>query len=164
MSRVASPSRPWRSLVLPPSIAAEIAKQAARAYPCEACGLLIGRDDGDGKAVVTRWSATANVHPEPARNFEVDPAAQISALKDLRDGPAADAGESLLGHVHSHPDAPAIPSDKDKAAVLEADLLWLIVSVTEGQSRAASAWVPREEKPGTMGFDPVAMTGWVDNS
>lgn len=69
----------------------------------EVCGLLFG-DDG----LIADALPTANVHPDPARHFEVDPAALIAAHKHARDG-----GPRLIGAYHSHPSGSAQASTED---------------------------------------------------
>lgn len=59
------------------------------------------------------------------RGFEIDPALRFRLMRDL-DGRA----ETIVGHYHSHPDHPALPSARDLDNAFEPDLVWLILSVT----------------------------------
>ena len=93
-----------------------IHREAAIAAPWEACGLLFG----DG--AVRRASVTANVAADPARYFEIDPAALIAALRSERQG-----GERVMGYWHSHPSGDAAPSATDAAMAAPDGRLWLIV-------------------------------------
>jgi len=91
----------------------------ARATPgFERCGLLIGRGD----RIAEVWPVR-NVHPEPARHFELDPAALFAALRAARSG-----GPEVIGHYHFHPTGDCRPSATDRAAALGDDRLWLIIS------------------------------------
>ena len=114
-------------------------EDAARAaYPEECCGLLIGTRDG-GTARVARVVAAANVAPEPARHFEVDPKVLLATYRAARDG-----GEEVLGPYHSHPDGEARPSATDAARARDAGgagEAWLIVPVAKGVPGAPRAFV-----------------------
>jgi proteasome lid subunit RPN8/RPN11 len=94
--------------------------EARRAHPLEACGLLLGGEAIE-QAVVCR-----NVHPEPLRHFEIDPAALIAAYKAARGGCPA-----LLGYWHSHPVGPPVPSQCDREMAGGDDRVWAIVAGEE---------------------------------
>jgi proteasome lid subunit RPN8/RPN11 len=93
-----------------------ILRHAAAEPGREVCGLLLG----EGGRIVAAEPA-ANVSPEPADSFEVDPAALFAALRAERAG-----GPRLIGHYHSHPNGRPEPSARDAAAA-EPGRLWLIV-------------------------------------
>ncbi len=84
----------------------------------ERCGLLFG-----GNECITGWRSAANVHPEPARHFELDPMVLIAAARAAREG----QGPAIVGHSHSHPAGEAVPSKADAAAAAGDGRLWLIV-------------------------------------
>lgn len=91
----------------------------ARATPdVEVCGLLLGR----GGAVET-IRPCRNVAFDPARRFEIDPAALIAAYRAARDG-----GPAILGCYHSHPSGIATPSAQDAADAAPNGWLWVIVA------------------------------------
>ncbi|MFC0588513.1 M67 family metallopeptidase [Novosphingobium aquiterrae] len=97
---------------------ATLLEEAARAHPFECCGLLLGQGVRIERAV-----PAANVHPDPARHFEIDPAALITAHKAERSG-----GAQLLGYYHSHPNGRADPSPSDRAQAAGDGRLWAIVA------------------------------------
>ena len=99
---------------------------AGRAAPAEACGLLLGQ----GAQILTATTA-ANVHPEPLRHFEIDPAALIAAHKAARAG-----GAQVLGYWHSHPNGLARPSETDREMASGDGRVWAIVA-----NGAISLWV-----------------------
>lgn len=101
-----------------------IQQAAAEAAPLEACGLLFGSDG------VERASVEANVSDDPARRFEIDPAALIAALRAERAG-----GEGVIGYWHSHPSGDATPSATDAAMAAADGKLWVIVA-----EDAVTAW------------------------
>jgi proteasome lid subunit RPN8/RPN11 len=97
--------------------------EAARAHPAEACGLLLG-ERSRGQERITAITPTANVAADPARHFEIDPAALIAAhrAERLAEGPV------LLGWYHSHPSGDATPSAADQASAPRDGRLWAIVA------------------------------------
>ncbi len=114
---------------------ATICAGAAAAHPREACGLLLG----EGGAVRAATLA-ANVHADPERHFEIDPAALIAAHRAARSG-----GAQVLGYWHSHPNGRPGPSAEDQAAAAGDGRVWVIAA-----SGAISVWI---DAPG--GFKPL---------
>ena len=99
---------------------------ASAAHPREACGILLGTGDRIHTA-----TTTGNVHPEPLRHFEIDPAALIAAHRAARGN-----GPQVLGYWHSHPNGLARPSDTDRAMASGDGRIWAIVA-----NGAISLWV-----------------------
>lgn len=88
------------------------------AHPRECCGLLLGQG-----ARIERAVPAANVHPDPERHFEIDPAALIAAHRAARAG-----GPQVVGYYHSHPNGRAEPSVEDIAMAERAGRFWAIVA------------------------------------
>ena len=94
----------------------------ARADPLhERCGLLLG-----GAGWIIDFAPAANVHAERMRHFELDPVVLIAAERAARAG-----GPMVLGHYHSHPAGPALPSLADAAAARPDGRFWLIINALE---------------------------------
>ena len=72
---------------------------------------------------VSQAHATANVHPNPATHFEIDPAALIAAHKAERAG-----GPQVIGYYHSHPSGDPVPSSTDRAQAAHDGKVWAIVA------------------------------------
>lgn len=108
----------------------------------EVCGLLLG---GEGRIGDIR--PAANVAPDPARHFELDPATLIAAHRAARSG-----GPSIIGHYHSHPSGHAEPSATDAAAAAPDGSLWLIVG-----KGAARLWIAGPGEGGAVRFAPVPL-------
>ncbi|PJG46803.1 peptidase [Sphingobium sp. LB126] len=89
----------------------------AAATPLEVCGLLLGEAEH-----IQTIRPAANVAADPARHFELDPAALIAAHKAQRSG-----GPRIAGHYHSHPSGVPVPSSTDAASAAPDGSLWLIV-------------------------------------
>jgi len=119
-----------------------ILAQAAADPDREVCGLLLGEPERVEDIIPTR-----NVAPDPARAFEIDPAALFAAIRAERDG-----GARLIGHYHSHPNGSPVPSPRDAEAAREQGRLWLIAAAGE-----ARAW--RAATGGRIegAFDPVTL-------
>ena len=98
-----------------------IRAEAAASPEVEVCGLLLGRDGRVEEARPCR-----NVAADPARRFEIDPAALLAAHRAARAG-----GPAILGCYHSHPSGHAQPSARDAAAAEPNGWLWLIVAGEE---------------------------------
>ena len=98
--------------------AATLVEEAARAHPLECCGLLLGKG-----VRVLEIRAAANVHADPERHFEIEPAALIAAHRAARSG-----GLHVLGYYHSHPNGLAQPSTADQASASGDGRIWAIVA------------------------------------
>lgn len=133
--------------------AADIRAAAEAAYPEECCGLVVGHrppaTDAEAAAVaiVVRAVASRNVAAAGRRRdrFEVDPQLRFTLMRALAGTPLA-----IVGHYHSHPDQPAVPSAHDRAMAFEPALVWLIAAVAArpgggppaGRLEALRAWQP----------------------
>ena len=104
----------------------------------EICGLLYG-----SQGRIAEAEACANVAADPARAFEIDPAALFAAHRRVRAG-----GPAIVGHYHSHPSGAAVPSARDAAQAMGDGALWLILTAGEGR-----LW--RSDRLGA--FDEVAL-------
>lgn len=124
-----------------------ITDAAEAAWPEEACGLLVGRT---GPGAVWRADGVepaANIADDRRHRFEVDPGVHIGLERELRG-----TDRAVIGVYHSHPGGPARPSATDRDMVYEPHLVWLIVSVHEGQAIHTAAWMPTGDS-----FRPVAI-------
>jgi proteasome lid subunit RPN8/RPN11 len=99
----------------------QLRDRAAAAHPREACGILLGRDDRIEEA-----RGCANVHPDPASHFEIDPQALIDAHRAARAG-----GPAVIGYYHSHPQGTAEPSAVDRASAACDGRVWAIIAGQE---------------------------------
>lgn len=120
------------------------------AYPDECCGLLVGTSE-DGRAIVSRAVAAANVASEPARRFDVDPGVLLATHRAARA-----EGTAVLGPYHSHPDGAAVPSPTDAARARDAGAAgeaWLIVPVANGVPGTPRAFVFDGESFAEAGLD-----------
>src|SRR5262245_37830864 len=91
-------------LVLGPGVEAAIRRHGCETYPDECCGALIG----SGMDVRHAVGLPNTTEAGPRRRFLVRPADYRQAENE-----AKQLSGDLLGFYHSHPDAPARPSQYD---------------------------------------------------
>ena len=117
------------TLRLDPRCRDSILHHAAREYPRECCGFLLGRPGN-----VLRIFPAGNVDPRPRTRFTVRPQDFLGAERDAR-------GHDLeiVGFYHSHPDRSARPSASDSAGAL-AGFSHAIVSVHRGEPAELTSW------------------------
>ena len=113
---------------------AEIRAHAADDYPNECCGFLVGRADGEDVTVIRTVPAANTRDDSPRNRFEIDPGDLVKTDKAAR----AD-GLGVVGFYHSHPDAPAMPSEFDREHAW-AGYCYIIVSVQAGQAKEMRNW------------------------
>ena len=117
------------NLTLAPGILEDVIEHARKSYPNEGCGLLAGQQTAE------RFIPMTNVSASAARQYEIDPAELIHALRDLRD-----SGEQLIAVYHSHPHGPAEPSQTDIDRAYYPEAAHLIVSLAEPERPRAGAF------------------------
>lgn len=108
----------------------------------EICGLLLGREDA-----IEAILPAANVAPDPARHFELDPAVLIAAHRAARRG-----GPAVIGHYHSHPSGVAAPSETDRACAAPDGSFWLIVG-----GREATLWRAGPDAVVNVDFTEISL-------
>jgi proteasome lid subunit RPN8/RPN11 len=139
------------ALILNVAQAARIEAEARRAFPREACGLLLGTRDEAGRAHVARVVPAPNTASGPDR-FEIDPALLLALHREARG-----AGEAIVGHYHSHPNGSPAPSARDLAEAAWPGLVWLIAALgAEGEPRMA-AFLHPEGVVAPARFEPLAL-------
>jgi proteasome lid subunit RPN8/RPN11 len=114
-------------------------------YPHECCGALLGRDGGGSREVMELLRLANRRDDSPRNRFEVTPDDVRLAEKTGRQ-----QSLELLGWYHSHPDAPARPSQYDR------DHAWpwysyVIVSVETGKARGMTSWRLQDDR---SAYDP----------
>jgi proteasome lid subunit RPN8/RPN11 len=115
-------------------LSGRIRAHGAETYPHECCGALLGRDSDGAREIAEIVPLTNQRNDSPRNRFSITP-------EDVRNADAAarQAGLDLIGWYHSHPDAPARPSEFDR----EHAWPWysyIIVSVQERVPREMNSW------------------------
>lgn len=104
------------TFALSPDAQEAMRAHALRAYPQEACGLIV-----DGAYV-------------PCFNYAADPEADFVIAGEVW-AKHAEAGREIQAVVHSHPNGPLYPSERDMQGQIDTDLPWVIVA-TNGEETA----------------------------
>lgn len=133
---------PSTAIILPRQLVQQVFHQAQAAPETEICGLIGARG-----GVVQSCYPVANASGDPAQLFDMDPQAQIDAMKAMRE-----RGESLFAIYHSHPHAPPEPSARDREQISYPDAYYLIVSLNTKGVLEMRAW-----KPETTGLREVPL-------
>jgi len=135
-------------LILSPVHDREMARWSRSSYPMEACGLLIGRVEGD-RAVAVRCEASPNTTDgDPRRRFSIAPEILLNAQRRARAEALA-----IIGVFHSHPDRPPAPSKTDLDQAWPG-LLYVIGRTDRDACGPLTAW--RLNAPG-HGFEEIPI-------
>jgi proteasome lid subunit RPN8/RPN11 len=135
-------------LKVPAELVQKIEAHGVEAYPYECCGALLGSDE-DGSRHVAELFALSNRRDDSPRNrFEITPEDVLLAERTARD-----KNLELIGWYHSHPDAPARPSEFDR----EHAWPWysyIIVSIREGSPKDITSWRLQDDR---SAYDPETI-------
>jgi len=101
--------------------------------PEECCGFLFGHER-DGRHITKIWAASNATSGDKRKQFEIEPLEYLRA-----ENHAAQNDLELLGIYHSHPNHPAIPSEKDKAAA-QPFFSYVILSVNQCKFASIRSW------------------------
>ncbi len=126
------------SLILDSHLPDAIREAGERAYPDECCGFLLGRYDNPRLA--TELAPAENERTDAAHHrYLISPEAYLRAEID-----AEARGLEIVGVYHSHPDAPAEPSEFDRRHALPG-LSYVIVSVRQRRAEDLRSWALTED-------------------
>ena len=131
-------------------LAARIRAHGVETYPHECCGAILGTDDGD-RAVRDLMPLQNRRDDSPRNRFEVTPDDVRLAEKT-----ASEKKLDLIGWYHSHPDAPARPSEFDR----EHAWPWysyIIVSIQKGEPKDMNSWRLKDDRA-SYDPEPVAIS------
>jgi proteasome lid subunit RPN8/RPN11 len=123
---------------LAPAAEAEIRRHGTETYPNECCGALIAAGD----TIVEAFPLPNTTAEGPRRRFLIGPADYRMA-----EARAREAGGTLAGFYHSHPDHPARPSETDLAQAWP-NLTYIIVAVRAGTPEDLRSWRLLEDRSG----------------
>ena len=135
-------------LKLRSDLAAKIQAHGMQTYPHECCGAILGRDANGSREVMALLPLANRRDDSPRNRFEVTPDDVQLAEKTARERKI-----ELIGWYHSHPDAPAKPSEFDR----EHAWPWysyIIISIRTGQPREMNSWRLQDDR---TGYDSEAI-------
>jgi proteasome lid subunit RPN8/RPN11 len=107
----------------------EMVEHGLRAFPNEACGLLVGRD-----GVPARFYAMRNVDASPV-SYRLDPEEQLRVFNEMDE-----QGLDLLGIFHTHTHSDAYPSETDTKLAFYPDPLYLVMSLSDREDPVLRAY------------------------
>lgn len=112
-----------------------IRAHAVKIYPEECCGALYSRLDTDERVIVD-FKEIKNVEEEgnKERNYIISPEDYMEAEKYAEENRL-----SLAGIYHSHPDHPAVPSEKDLKRAMPV-FTYIIIKVKGSEESEVRAW------------------------
>lgn len=138
-------------LILSPQQRDAMVRHGQRVYPEECCGLLLGTREGadnrhwvrELRSLKNTW--TPEVNPFDQREVKeeaqsrqnrywIDPKALLEAQRYGRA-----QGWVILGVYHSHPDSPAVPSERDRQLAWT-EYSYPILSITQGKWADLQSW------------------------
>lgn len=110
-------------LVLSRSAYDAILDHARADAPREACGALVGREDGE-TVVADTVRRVPNVAAAPRIRYELDPESVLSVFDE-----AEATDRDVVGFYHSHPAGPASMSDTDRAQASWPGYVYVLASL-----------------------------------
>lgn len=118
-----------------------IFEQMQGTYPNEGGGFLLGEKSGDN-IIIKDITQVENVFEEEEQyhRYAMTPQDWMR-LEDEAD----EKGLTLVGYYHSHPDAPAIPSEYDRNHALP-NFVYVITSVREGKAVDMRVWKLKDDR------------------
>jgi proteasome lid subunit RPN8/RPN11 len=116
-------------IVVPRTHLAQIIAHCKACYPNEACGILSGTGN-----TVRSVHAMTNAEPSPVSYF-MEPQEQFRVMKAMRN-----EGQRMVAIFHSHPHAPAYPSQKDVSLAFYSDAVYVIVGLTKADASEVRAF------------------------
>lgn len=138
------------SLAISEQLLTDIKAHLIGTYPNEGGGFLVGKVEGNQR-IVTETHHVQNVF-EAEEQFHRF-LAESGTYEKVEDD-ADTRGLTLLGYYHSHPNAPAIPSEYDRAHALPF-FLYLIVSVRNQEAQENRVWQLKEDR---STFEELTLT------
>jgi proteasome lid subunit RPN8/RPN11 len=108
----------------------QIVNHAKKSASIEACGYLASKDN-----VLSLAYELTNID-HSFEHFSFAPKEQFFALKDARN-----RGFEVTAVYHSHPASPARPSPEDIRLALDAEKLYVIISLLGGGENIRAFWI-----------------------
>ena len=136
------------ALKIPAELMQKIEAHGVETFPYECCGALLGRDDDGGRVVAALFALSNRRQDSPRNRFEITPEDVMLAERT-----AHDKKLDLIGWYHSHPNAPARPSEFDR----EQAWPWysyIIVSIRDGSAKEMTSWRLEDDR---TAYDPEAI-------
>ena len=131
------------TIILAPSSLSAIEAHAVTTYPEECCGLLLGTfQDSQRTKKIQEPKPMSNVFEKKERyhRFTIDPKDFMKAETD-----AESRGLEIVGIYHSHPNAPAKPSEFDRVHAWPS-LSYVVVEVRDRKAVEMKSWILKDDR------------------
>lgn len=128
----------------------QLREHGEQTYPHECCGVLVGDLDPRTVTRVVRCSNTST--GSPRNRYSIDPSDLIRIRRE-----AAQAGETILGFYHSHPDSSSHWSTTDLAEAYWTGCSYVITSVQRGKALLTNSFLLLGEDDQTRHFEDEAI-------
>ena len=130
------------AIVLSAEHKAAIEKHGEETFPNECCGFILGKLNGADRNVVELMRvANDREAEEQYHRFEIKPEDSFRAERAARK-----KGLDLIGCYHSHPNAPARPSQYDVDHAAWSGYSHIIVSIRDKKAVAMTSWLLKEDR------------------
>lgn len=132
-------------LIVPERVFLEMRSQATSAYPEEGCGLIFGIFENNSQLKVAKESRRMDnvfLKEERFHRYTIDPKQLL-----LAESEAEGMGQEIVGIYHSHPNAPARPSEFDMKYAWPT-LSYVITSVKDSGPDETKSWVLKDDRSG----------------
>ena len=107
---------------------------ALSSFPHECCGFIFGCEEEDTRNITVIQEVINISEQDQRRRFSISSADYLHAEKF-----ALENNLSLLGIYHSHPNHPAIPSERDRQAA-QPFFSYIIISVSDNHVTGIRSW------------------------
>ena len=121
-------------LIIEPKIRQLILEDAQQAFPDECCGFVFGDEQGETRILKDILIVENAKEGDKRRRFEISPKDYLRAERY-----ALEHNLRLLSVYHSHPSAPAIPSEADRVAA-QPYFSYIIVSIYDRGRTELLSW------------------------
>ena len=123
-------------LTLPRSIRDAMIDQTRREWPCECCGLLLGKRVGESAVVESSIPLVNELQSSNA--FRSEPKSMFAAIRTIRESNA-----EIVAVYHSHPMSKPVPSERDCKELVYLDAFTCIVGM-ESKFLSIRVWQFRD--------------------
>ncbi|MDA4130319.1 MAG: M67 family metallopeptidase [Thaumarchaeota archaeon] len=130
-------------VVLHPQTTSLMESHAASSYPEECCGLLLGSyEDNSRIKRVNEAKRMSNIFQKEERyhRYTIDPKEYLKVENE-----AESMGFEVVGIYHSHPEAPAKPSQFDMVYAWPT-LSYVVISVKNKVPAEAKSWILKNDR------------------
>ena len=141
------------AIVLPNELEQAIRGHGEETFPNECCGFMLGSVNGEDRCVVELMRADNDREDEEQyHRFLITPEAYMQGEKAARS-----KGLDIVGFYHSHPNAPACPSQYDL------DHAWpfysyIIVSIMDKTADTMTSWILKDDRS-AFDEEDIALQG-----